>query len=82
MLANLLVITQKTGVGMYSGLPFVWKVMARPERFELPTFWFVVGEVSLVSCGLSCPYNLADLQKLAFRDKFCSLNVPKSRPSS
>jgi len=33
--------------------------MARPEGVEPPTFWFVVGEVNLVSCGLSCPYKLS-----------------------
>jgi hypothetical protein len=31
----------------------------RPERFELPAFWFVVGEFNLVSCGLSCSYRFS-----------------------
>ena len=33
--------------------------MVRPERVELPTFWFVVREVNLVSYDLSCPYNFS-----------------------
>ncbi len=51
--------------------------VVRPERFELPTFWFVVSEVDLVSCGLSCPYNLPQSKYVGLFGAFCSLNVPK-----
>ncbi len=44
--------------GALAGPMQVIEKVARPERFELPTFWFVVSEVSLVSCGLSCPYKM------------------------